>query len=132
MSYGVYRPGTKLLSLWSPPSEMRISESPILFMDNRADPSRDHEDHLENVLGEMNQQMDDLKADLAAERSRLQRDNGRLQDLVSEINLKRTVEVDSFRSELARLEEETEEEIQAVKDQLISMKLEVEVLTEVS
>jgi archaellum component FlaC len=95
-------------------------------------PSRDHEDHLENVLGEMNQQMEDLKADLAAERSRLQRDNGRLQDLVSEINLKRTAEVESFKSELARLEEETEEEIQAVKDQLISMKLEVEVLTEVS
>jgi len=101
-------------------------------MDNRADLSRDHEDHLENVLGEMNQQMDDLKADLAAERSRLQRDNGRLQDLVSEINLKRTVEVDSFKSELARLQEETEEETQAVKDQLISMRLEVEVLTEVS
>ena len=94
--------------------------------------SRDHEDHLENVLGEMNQQMEDLKSDLAAERSRLQRDNGRLQDLVSEINLKRTAEVESFKSELARLEEETEEEIQAVKDQLISMKLEVEVLTEVS
>jgi archaellum component FlaC len=95
-------------------------------------PSRDHEDHLENVLGEMNQQMEDLKADLAAERSRLQRDNGRLQDLVSEINLKRTAEIESFKSELARLEEETEEEIQAVKDQLISMKLEIEAMTEVS
>jgi phage host-nuclease inhibitor protein Gam len=75
--------------------------------------------------------MDDLKSDLADERARLQRDNGRLQDLVSEINLKRTAEVESFKSELARLQEETEDEIQAVRDQLISLKLEVEVLTEV-
>jgi len=71
----------------------------------RADDSRDHEDHLENALAEMNQQMEDLKSDLAAEKARLQRDNGRLQDLVSEINLKRTAEVDSFKSELARLQE---------------------------
>lgn len=98
----------------------------------RADDSRDHEDHLENALAEMNQQMEDLKSDLAAEKARLQRDNGRLQDLVSEINLKRTAEVDSFKSELARLEEETEEEIQTAKDQLTSMRLEVEVLMEVS
>jgi vacuolar-type H+-ATPase subunit I/STV1 len=87
---------------------------------------------LEGALAEMNQQMDDLKSDLANERARLQRDNGRLQDLVSEINLKRTAEVESFKSELARLQEETEDEIQAVRDQLVSLKLEVEVLTEVS
>lgn len=75
--------------------------------------------------------MDDLKADLAAEKSRLQRDNGRLQNLVSEINLKRTAEVDSFKSELARLEVETEEEIQAAKDQVISMKQELELAMQV-
>lgn len=80
----------------------------------------------------MNQQMDDLKADLAAEKSRLQRDNGRLQNLVSEINLKRTAEVDCFRSELARLEVETEEEIQAAKDQVISMKQDLELAMQVS
>jgi len=80
----------------------------------------------------MNQQMDDLKADLAAEKSRLQRDNGRLQNLVSEINLKRTAEVDSFKSELARLEVETEEEIQAAKDQVISMKQDLELAMQVS
>ena len=80
----------------------------------------------------MNQQMDDLKADLAAEKSRLQRDNGRLQNLVSEINLKRTAEVDSFKSELARLEVETEEEIQAAKDQVIPMKQDLELATQVS
>ena len=80
----------------------------------------------------MNQQVDDLKADLAAEKSRLQRDNGRLQNLVSEINLKRTAEVDSFKSELARLEVETEEEIQAAKDQVISMKQDLELAMQVS
>jgi chromosome segregation ATPase len=85
---------------------------------------------LEDALAEMNQQMDDLKADLAAEKSRLQRDNGRLQNLVSEINLKRTAEVDSFKSELARLEVETEEEIQAAKDQVISMKQDLELLNQ--
>jgi hypothetical protein len=61
---------------------------------------------LEGALAGMNQQMDDLKSDLADERARLQRDNGRLQDLVSEINLKRTAEVESFKSELARLQED--------------------------
>jgi chromosome segregation ATPase len=94
--------------------------------------SRDHEDHLENALAEMKQQMDDLKSDLATERNRLQHDNRRLQDLVSEINLKRTAEVDSFKSELARLEVETEEEIQAAKDEVVSMKQELTLLMQVS
>lgn len=80
--------------------------------------SRDHEDHLEDALADMRQQMEDLKFDLETERGRLQRDNRRLQDLVSEINLKRTAEVDSFRSELQRLEEDAEDEIKQFKEQV--------------
>jgi vacuolar-type H+-ATPase subunit I/STV1 len=91
--------------------------------------SRDHEDHLEDALAEMRQQMEDLKSDLEMERSRLQRDNGRLQDLVSELNLKRTAEVDSFRSELARLEEEADDEVKQLKEDMRVIRDERERLT---
>lgn len=77
----------------------------------------------------MRQQMEDLKSDLEMERSRLQRDNGRLQDLVSEINLKRTAEVDSFRSELARLEEEADDEVKQLKEDMRVIRDERERLT---
>jgi polyhydroxyalkanoate synthesis regulator phasin len=93
--------------------------------------SRDHEDHLEVALADMRQQMEDLKFDLETERGRLQRDNRRLQDLVSEINLKRTAEVDSFRSELQRLEEDAEDEIKQFKEQVDSLQEERERLTAV-
>lgn len=73
--------------------------------------------------------MEDLKSDLEMERSRLQRDNGRLQDLVSEINLKRTAEVDSFRSELARLEEEADDEVKQLKEDMRVIRDERERLT---
>lgn len=94
--------------------------------------SRDHEDHLENALAEMRQHMEDLKSDLQMERSRLQRDNRRLQDLISEINLKRTAEVDSFKAELARLEEEAEDELKQVKEDVRVMQDEHERLSAVS
>lgn len=55
--------------------------------------------------------MEELKADLASERARLHRDNQRVQDLLSEVNLKRQAEVDSFRSEIARMEDEAEAEL---------------------
>lgn len=94
--------------------------------------SRDHEDHLQKALTEMREQMDDLKADLAAERSRLQRDNQRLQDLLSEINLKRQAEVDSFRAEMGRMEEEAETNLEEVRRESSALAHQIDRLKQVS
>lgn len=80
----------------------------------------------------MKSQMTDLKADLAAERSRLQRDNQRLQDLLSEINLKRQAEVDSFRSEMVRMEEESEANLEETKRESAALSQQLERLKQVS
>lgn len=80
----------------------------------------------------MKQQMDDLKADLNTERERLQRDNQRLQDLLSEINLKRQAEVDSFRSEMAHMEEEAEANLDEVRRESTTLSHQVDRLQQVS
>lgn len=80
----------------------------------------------------MREQMDDLKADLAAERSRLQRDNQRLQDLLSEINLKRQAEVDSFRAEMGRMEEEAKTNLEEVRRESSALTHQIDRLKQVS
>ena len=76
--------------------------------------------------------MDELKEDLATERSRLQRDNQRLQDLLSEINLKRQAEVDSFRAEMGHMEEEAEANLEEVRRESSALSHQIDRLKQVS
>lgn len=62
--------------------------------------------------------MDQLKSDIDAERARLQRDNGRLQDLVSEIRLKSNAEVESFKTEMERMAEGSEREVEQAREEV--------------
>lgn len=62
--------------------------------------------------------MDQLKSDINAERARFQRDNGRLQDLVSEMRLKSNAEVESFKTEMERLAEGSEREVEQAREEV--------------
>lgn len=62
--------------------------------------------------------MDQLKSDIDAERARLQRDNGRLQDLVSEMRLKSNTEVESFKTEMERMAEGSEREVEQAREEV--------------
>lgn len=62
--------------------------------------------------------MDQLKSDIDAERARLQRDNGRLQDLVSEMRLKSNAEVESFKTEMERMAEGSEREVEQAREEV--------------
>lgn len=62
--------------------------------------------------------MDQLKSDIDAERARLQKDNGRLQDLVSEMRLKSNAEVESFKSEMERMAEGSEREVEQAREEV--------------
>lgn len=62
--------------------------------------------------------MDQLKSDIDAERARLQRDNGRLQDLVSEMRLKSNAEVESFKTEMERMAEGSEREVEQARGEV--------------
>jgi hypothetical protein len=57
-----------------------------------------------------------LKSDMGFERTRLQQDNGRLNDLVSEMRLRSKAEVESFRAEIERMAIEAEEELESAHD----------------
>lgn len=62
--------------------------------------------------------MDQLKSDIDAERARLQKDNGRLQDLVSEMRLKSNAEVESFKTEMERMAEGSEREVEQAREEV--------------
>lgn len=62
--------------------------------------------------------MDQLKSDIDAECARLQRDNGRLQDLVSEMRLKSNAEVESFKTEMERMAEGSEREVEQAREEV--------------
>lgn len=62
--------------------------------------------------------MDQLKSDINVERARFQRDNGRLQDLVSEMRLKSNAEIESFRIEMERMAEGSEREVEQAREEV--------------
>lgn len=62
--------------------------------------------------------MDQLKSDIDAERARLQKDNGRLQDLVSEMRLKSNAEVESFKTEMERMAEGSERKVEQAREEV--------------
>lgn len=76
------------------------------------------ESRLKKVLDEVHRQMDQLKSDVNVERARFQRDNGRLQDLVSEMRLKSNAEVESFRTEMERMAERSEREVEQAREEV--------------
>lgn len=76
------------------------------------------ESRLKKVLDEVHRQMDQLKSDVNVERARFQRDNGRLQDLVSEMRLKSNAEVESSRAEMERMAERSEREVEQAREEV--------------
>lgn len=62
--------------------------------------------------------MDQLKSNINVERARFQRDNDRLQDLVSEMRLKSNAEVESFRTEMERMAEGSEREVEQAREEV--------------
>lgn len=62
--------------------------------------------------------MAQLKSDMGAERERINMDNRRLTDLVSELKLKSQKEVEVFRHELDRVAEEAEQELYKLRKEL--------------
>lgn len=64
--------------------------------------------------------MSDLQSDMAKEKERWRRDKQRLQDLVSELRLKSQAEVDSFRSEMARMTEDADVKLNDAKQDALS------------
>jgi hypothetical protein len=77
---------------------------------------RDADSRLESALRGVHEQMASLKSDMGSERSRLQKDNGRLRDLVSELRLKSQAEVDCFRNEIERIQEASEGEMREAEE----------------
>ncbi|WVQ75425.1 hypothetical protein IAR50_005049 [Cryptococcus sp. DSM 104548] len=82
----------------------------------REERDREAESRLQKALAQVHLQMDQLKSDIAAERSRVQGDNRRLQDLVSEMRLKSTAEVESFKAEMERMAESLENDVRKAKE----------------
>jgi hypothetical protein len=66
---------------------------------------------LQRALETVHEQLDTLKSDTAAEKARLQRDNARMQDLLSELQLKSRKEVECLRAEAERAAEKMREEV---------------------
>ncbi|KIR28320.1 hypothetical protein I309_02613 [Cryptococcus deuterogattii LA55] len=84
----------------------------------REEQEQETESRLKKALDEVHRQMDQLKSDINAERARFQRDNGRLQDLVSEMRLKSNAEVESFKTEMERLAEGSEREVEQAREEV--------------
>ncbi|AFR95974.1 hypothetical protein C343_04085 [Cryptococcus neoformans C23] len=84
----------------------------------REEQEQEAESRLKKALNEVHRQMDQLKSDIDAERARLQRDNGRLQDLVSEMRLKSNAEVESFKTEMERMAEGSEREVEQAREEV--------------
>jgi len=79
--------------------------------------SRTSDSKMKEALNIVHHQMDTLKTDMTAERSRLQRDNGRLNDLISELRLRSRAEAESFGKELERISEDMRAELQAAHEE---------------
>lgn len=77
---------------------------------------RDADSRMKHALTAVHEQMATLRADMTKEKSRLQGDNGRLQNLVSELRLKSQAEVASFRKEIERMEEGLEEDLRTAEE----------------
>nr|XP_031862285.1 uncharacterized protein CI109_002250 [Kwoniella shandongensis]KAA5529357.1 hypothetical protein CI109_002250 [Kwoniella shandongensis] len=96
----------------------RNRASLALVSAHREERDNDNEGRLKKALTAVHQQMEELRSDIAIERSRLRKDNGRLNDLVSELKLKSRGEVDSFRAEIQRLAADAENDLRAAQDDL--------------
>ncbi|RSH95361.1 hypothetical protein EHS25_000448 [Saitozyma podzolica] len=89
----------------------RNKASLALVSAQKREAQKEDESRLQISLAAVHDQLDQLRSDTAAERARLQRDNGRLQDLVSEIRLKSQKESESLRAEMERVAEEMRAEV---------------------
>ena len=78
--------------------------------------SRDADSRMQQRLEKVHQEMTSLQSDMNDERDRLQRQNSRLKDAVSELKLKGQVEMDSFKKEIDRMREGMEEELRAAEE----------------
>ncbi len=78
--------------------------------------SREADTRMTKALDSVHKQMDVLKSDKNTERDRLQRDNGRLKDLVSELRLKGQTEVESYKKEIGRMAEQMEAELNTAEE----------------
>jgi hypothetical protein len=87
---------------------------------------------MSNALRAVHEQMEILKTDMGSEKSRLQRDNGRLKDLVSEMRLKSQAEIESFRAEMGRLSEGNQMELREAEEARVKAIKEKDVLKRVS
>nr|XP_019047925.1 hypothetical protein I302_04545 [Kwoniella bestiolae CBS 10118]OCF26855.1 hypothetical protein I302_04545 [Kwoniella bestiolae CBS 10118] len=96
----------------------RNKASLALVSAQKEERERDNEGRMRKALEAVHSQMEELKSDISNERSRLQRDNGRLQNLVSEMRLKSQAEVESFRAEMGRMAEKAEGDLKATRDDL--------------
>ncbi|OCF72584.1 hypothetical protein I204_06966 [Kwoniella mangroviensis CBS 8886] len=96
----------------------RNKASLALVSAQKEDRERDNEGRMQKALEAVHSQMEQLKYDIANERSRLQRDNGRLQNLVSEMRLKSQAQVESLQSEMQRMAEKAEGDLKATRDDL--------------
>ncbi|WWC91338.1 uncharacterized protein L201_006281 [Kwoniella dendrophila CBS 6074] len=96
----------------------RNKASLALVSAQREERERDNEGRMQKALEAVHNQMEELKSDIANERARIQRDNGRLQNHVSEMKLKSQAEIESFQSEMARMAETAENDLKATQDDL--------------
>nr|XP_018259051.1 uncharacterized protein I303_08594 [Kwoniella dejecticola CBS 10117]OBR81209.1 hypothetical protein I303_08594 [Kwoniella dejecticola CBS 10117] len=96
----------------------RNKASLALVSADREERERENEGRTQRALEAVHLQMEELKSDIANERSRIQRDNGRLQDLVSEMRLKSKAEVDSLRAEMDRAAEAAEDSLKSTQDDM--------------
>ncbi|WVR09164.1 hypothetical protein IAU60_006226 [Kwoniella sp. DSM 27419] len=96
----------------------RNKASLALVSAEKEERERATEGRMQKALEAVHAEMEQLKSDIAAERHRLQRDNGRLNDLVSEMKLRSQKEVESFRAEMTRMNETAEEDMNAVRAEM--------------
>jgi flagellar motility protein MotE (MotC chaperone) len=92
---------------------------------------KEGESRLKISLAAVHDQLDQLGSDTAAERGRLQRDNARLQDLVSEIRLKSQKESESLRAEMERVAEEMRAEVKEAESGMFAATRERNVMEQV-
>nr|XP_019009710.1 uncharacterized protein I206_05270 [Kwoniella pini CBS 10737]OCF48491.1 hypothetical protein I206_05270 [Kwoniella pini CBS 10737] len=96
----------------------RNKASLALVSVQREERERDNEGRMQKALQAVHQRMEELQSDIASERSRLQKDNSRLHNLVSELRLKSKAEVESFRAEMERMAEAAESKLRSTQDDL--------------
>ncbi|WVQ81425.1 hypothetical protein IAT38_003549 [Cryptococcus sp. DSM 104549] len=88
------------------------------------DREQEAETRLQQSMSLVHDQMDSLKANFAIERARLQRENGNLEELLSDVGAKAAKEAENLLREVERMEEKVERDVERAKGEKVKVEKE--------